>query len=350
MPQLPPASSFDEILAIFQHLPAPNQEAVEACRQRESQLTKPAGALGRLEHISEWFFAYGQGVPIRHPRAAVFAGNHGVVKHGVSAFPPEVTAQMVTNFAQGGACINQLCALHGMDLRVYEMNLEQPTKDFTVEPAMSEEEVCIAIAYGMTAVEENVDFLCLGEMGIGNTTSAAALCYGLFGGSAADWTGPGTGMHAQKLHHKAAIVEKAVQKHKPKLEPHYGSAFSTLRYFGGFELCAMIGAIIAARMGRVPVLLDGYVCTSAAMVLHCLSTEVGIDLLAHCLLGHTSAEPAYKRLCKILDKRPLLDLDMRLGEASGAVLAFGIVKAALACHANMATFAEASVRGATDGA
>jgi nicotinate-nucleotide--dimethylbenzimidazole phosphoribosyltransferase len=272
---------------------------------------------------------------IDRPRVAVFAGNHGVAAQGVSAFPAEVTAQMVANFQAGGAAINQLCKTFDAELRVYEMSLEEPTADFSAAPAMAATECARALAYGMTAVEDGLDLLCLGEMGIANTTSAAALCHALFGGEAADWTGPGTGVQGAALENKARVVAEAVALHGGEAS----DPLEVLRRLGGRELAAIAGAIIAARMARVPVVLDGYVCTAAAAVLH----KIDPGLLDHCLVAHCSAEPAHARLLEELGKPPVLDLGMRLGEASGAALAIGILRAAVDCHSGMATFAEAGV-------
>src|SRR5438128_2043428 len=179
-----PAASLDEIRALLAHLPGPDLEAGSAAATREAHLTKPAGALGRIEELAGWLATWqGRHPPnLEHPRTVVFAGNHGVAARGVSAYPAAVTAQMVQNFVAGGAAVNQLCRVFDGGLKVYEMNLDRPTGDIVVEPAMSEEECARAIAYGMMAVEPGIDALALGEMGIGNTTAAAALCAGPLGG------------------------------------------------------------------------------------------------------------------------------------------------------------------------
>jgi nicotinate-nucleotide--dimethylbenzimidazole phosphoribosyltransferase len=324
---------------ILADLPGPDLAAATAAAQREGQLTKPPGSLGRLEEISAWVATWqGRHPPrVAHPRVAVFAGNHGVAARGVSAYPAAVTAQMVQNFIHGGAAINQLTRAADADLRVYELNLDEPTADFTEGPAMSEEGCANAMAYGMMAVEPGVDLICLGEMGIANTTSAAALCHALHGGTAADWTGPGTGVAGAALQRKTEVVAAGVARHRAATS----DGLETLRCLGGFELAAIAGAVIAARMAHVPVLLDGFTCTAAAAVLKAGNPQA----LDHCLVAHVSAEPGHRRLVERLGMRPLLDLGMRLGEASGAALAIGIVKAALACHAGMATFAEAGVSG-----
>src|SRR5207245_3489949 len=190
--------------------------AVTAATLRQRQLTRPAGALGRHEKLAIWLSTWQARPPPRldHPRTLVFAGNHGVAARGVSAYPASVTAQMVQTFLAGGAAVNQLCRVFDAGLKVYEMNLDTPTGDIVVEPAMSEEECAKAIAYGMMAVEPGIDALALGEMGIGNTTAAAALCAGLFGGTAELWTGPGTGVAGAVLEVKRRAVAKAVARHR----------------------------------------------------------------------------------------------------------------------------------------
>ncbi|MDJ0684506.1 MAG: nicotinate-nucleotide--dimethylbenzimidazole phosphoribosyltransferase [Alphaproteobacteria bacterium] len=335
------SATIQEIKDLMQALPGPDQEAEAAVRARDATLTKPPGALGRLEEIAAWMAAWqGRAKPrLDRPRVAVFAANHGVAAaHPVSAFPTTVTAQMVENFRQGGAAVNQLCAAHDAELRIYEMALDSPTADFTVESAMDDPACATALAYGMMAVEEGVDLICLGEMGIGNTTSAAAVCHALYGETAAGWTGPGTGVEGDALKAKADVVAKAVAVNKAEMT----DGFEILRCVGGFELAAICGAVIAARMGRVPVLLDGYVSTAAAAVLQ----QVRPDALDHCLIAHRSAEPAHAALIQELGKEPLLDLGMRLGEGSGAVTALPLIRSAVACHNGMASFGDAGVSGA----
>ncbi len=333
-----PVASLDEIRALIAHLPGPDLDAGSAAAAREAQLTKPAGALGRLEELAAWLATWQGRHPPRldHPRTVVFAGNHGVAARGVSAYPAAVTAQMVQNFIAGGAAVNQLCRSVDADLRVYEMNLETPTADIVEGPAMSEAECARAIAYGMMAVEPGIDALAVGEMGIANTTVAAALCLALFGGDAAQWTGPGTGVAGTALEKKREVVAAAVARHKGAGDP-----FEILRCLGGLEFAAMVGAILAARMGRVPVVLDGFCAGAAAAVLYAADKRA----LDHCVAGHVSAEPGHRRLLDQFAKPPLLDLGMRLGEASGATLALAILKAAAACHAGMATFGEAGISG-----
>ncbi len=335
----PPPATFDEMRRILRELPGPDLTAQTEVVRRQAELTKPPGSLGRLEELAEWLGAWqGRAHPrIQHPRVAVFAAAHGVARRGVSAYPPEVNRQMVQNFVNGGAAINQLSAAIDADLRIYELDLDHPTEDFTQAPAMSEERAANAMAYGMMAAEPGLDVLCLGEMGIANTTTAATLCAALFGGSGAVWAGPGTGVAGAALDNKIAVIDEALAYHKAVIATR--DPLAVLTAVGGEELAAIAGAVISARVGRIPVLLDGYACTAAAAVLYAIDGHA----LDHCRVAHRSAEPGHTRLLKAIGQRPLLDMDMRLGEGSAAALAVPILKAAAACHNGMATFAEAGV-------
>ncbi|NQU57033.1 MAG: nicotinate-nucleotide--dimethylbenzimidazole phosphoribosyltransferase [Rhodospirillales bacterium] len=327
--------SLNDVRTLLSTLPGPDTDSLNLAEEREPQLTKPPGSLGRLEEMSHWLAAWqGRHPPtMNSPRAHVFAGNHGVTGKGVSAYPAAVTEQMVGNFKAGGAAINQLCKTFGITLAVDALDLDTPTADFTEGAAMSEAETVAAINLGMAVVEEACDVLCLGEMGIGNTTSAAAICHALYGGSATDWTGPGTGVEGAAMSLKTQVVADAARAHSG------GDGLDALMNLGGRELAAIVGAVIAARLKRVPVLLDGYVCSAAASVLE--ATVPGA--LDHCQVGHVSSEPGHIRLLKRLNKTALINFEMRLGEASGAALAVGLLKAAVACHSGMATFGEAGV-------
>jgi nicotinate-nucleotide--dimethylbenzimidazole phosphoribosyltransferase len=335
----PNPPSFDEVRRVLRELPGPDQEAQTKVVQRQTELTKPPGSLGRLEEIAEWLAAWqGRASPrVERPRIAVFAGTHGVAARGVSAYPSEVTGQMVKNFLSGGAAINQLAGSIDADLRIYELDLDHPTDDFTKGPAMSEARAANAMAYGMMAAEPGIDVLCLGEMGIANTTTAATLSAALFGGTGADWAGPGTGVQGKALAHKIAVIDEALAHHRALINQR--DPLALLAAVGGEELAAIAGAVLAARMGRIPVLLDGYACTAAAAVLHAIDRHA----LDHCLVAHRSAEPGHTRLLEAIGQRPLLDFGMRLGEASAAALAVPLLKAAAACHNGMATFAQAGV-------
>jgi nicotinate-nucleotide--dimethylbenzimidazole phosphoribosyltransferase len=331
--------SFADLRAACLDLPAGHPDAADAVARRQAELTKPPRSLGRLEDIVGWL-AHWQG---RHPpqldgvEILVFAGNHGVTAQGVSAYPADVTAQMVANFAAGGAAINQLARTAGAALRVIPLSLDRPTADFTQAPAMDEAEFLTAVAAGYAAVPPGLDLLCLGEMGIGNTTVAAAIAAALFGGGGARWAGRGTGVDDRGLALKRVAIDQALARHAAALT----DPLSTAAALGGRELAAILGATLAARHQGIPVLLDGFVCTAAAAPLQKLRPGA----LGHAWAGHVSAEAGHRMLLDELGLAPLLDLDMRLGEGSGAAVAVLVLRAALACHIGMATFAEAEVSG-----
>jgi len=331
------APQLDEIADFLADTPGTDEAMVAAARRRQETLTKPLGALGRLEDLAVWLAGWqGRAKPeLQRPRCLIFAGNHGVVARGISAYPSAVTTQMVANFEAGGAAINQICKLHGIALRVVPIELDHPTADFTEEPAMSAEECEAAFRIGYDSVPCDTSVLLLGEMGIGNTTAAAAICTALFGGPAAQWTGAGTGLTGEALVHKAMVVETAVSRHKDNLN----NPMQTLAALGGRELAAIAGATLAARANRVPVLLDGFISTAAVAPLFAIDRTA----LLHCTASHASAEFGHRRLLEKLDMEPVLGLRMRLGEASGAAVAFGVLAAAVACHNDMATFGEAGV-------
>lgn len=339
MSTLTPVGSFADIRALSAQLPTVDEQALAAAHGREPELLKPEGALGRLETIAAWLAGWQGQHPPKLGRAAifVFAGNHGITGQGVSAYPATVTAQMVQSFEAGGAAINQLARESDAELTVIPLDLERPTADFTKKPALDEADCLAAFNRGLTAPPDELDIIAVGEMGIGNTTVAAALCTALFGGDAVDWVGPGTGVDAAGLARKAEVIDRALEQHASRL----GDPLEVLRCLGGRELAAICGAILAGRLRRTPVILDGYVATAAAAVLQKLAPGA----LDHCIAGHVSAEPGHRRLLAELGMTPVLDLGMRLGEASGAALALAIVRGAVACHNNMATFADAGVAG-----
>lgn len=328
-------SSLDDLLRLADTLPRSDEGAALEARKRQDELTKPPGSLGRLEELAI-FMAGWRGTPRPHidrAQALVFAGNHGVCAHGINAFPAEVTGLMVANFAAGGAAINQLCRVAGADLRFEALDLDRPTADFTQGPAMSDAEALDALNRGAAAVDTRADVLLLGEMGIGNSTVAAALALAVLGGAAQDWTGPGAGADAAMLERKTQVVADGAARHARK------SPGRTLAALGGREQAAICGAVLAARAARIPVLLDGYICTAAVLPLF----AAGPELLDHCLVSHCSAEPGHRRLLTAIGKVPLLDLGMRLGEGSGAAVALSVLRHALATHDGMATFAEAGI-------
>lgn len=340
MPALDPA--FSDIVDLLIAVPEGDESAVAAVRARDAQLTKPAGSLGQLEALVEFLARWQHRANPRldNPMVTIFAGNHGVTDQGVSAFPREVTAQMVANFTNGGAAISQICALHEINLRVFELALEQPTGDITLEPALDDKMCAATIAYGMEAVAGRPDLICLGEMGIGNTTIAAALYAATYGGQGGDWVGRGTGVDDAGLARKAAAVDRALARHAGDLD----HPLKVLARLGGREIAAMLGALIAARHQKVPVIIDGYVATAAAAIAHAVNPAA----INHCLFAHVSAEGAHAEVLSRMGQSGLLDLGLRLGEGSGAALAAVLAKTALHLHTNMATFEGAAVSGRSD--
>ncbi len=332
-----PFSTLDAFRQVLKAAPGPDPVALAGAQDRNTQLTKPPGALGRLEDLAQWYAGW-RGHPrpvLERPQVIVFAGNHGVTAQGVSAFPAEVTGQMVANFEAGGAAVNQLAKLAGARMDVVALELDRPTADFTQGPAMSETDVVAALAAGWGAVDPDADLLVVGEMGIGNTTAAAALAQALYGGVPEDWAGRGTGVDDDGLARKARAVGAGLAANPEATE----DPLEALRCLGGRELAAMAGAIVRARAERIPVILDGFICTAAAAALDCAVPGA----LDHAVAGHVSAEAAHGALLDRLGKTPLLSLGMRLGEGSGAALAIAVLKGAVACHSGMATFAEAGV-------
>lgn len=333
-----PFTTLDDFRAALAAQTGPDADAIQAAQDRNGQLTKPPGALGRLEDLAIWYAGWrGDAKPtLDAPQVIVFAGNHGVMAQGVSAFPAEVTEQMVLNFQHGGAAINQISQSAGAMMSVHALDLDTPTADFTKAPAMTEAELCTALQTGWDAVTPEAGVLVVGEMGIGNTTPAAALCHALFGGQAADWTGRGTGVDDAGLANKTRVVAEGVARHQCE------DGLDALKCLGGRELAAMAGAIARARAERIPVILDGFICCAAAACLE----RAQPGALDHAVAGHLSIEGGHDALLKALNKEPILSLNMRLGEGSGGALAIAILKAAVACHSGMATFAEAGVSDA----
>ena len=328
---------FDDIRALLALLPAASQSCAEDVRARNAELVKPVGGLGRLEELVEWLAAWqGRSRPtLNQPLVAIFAGNHGIAAQGVSAYPQALTRAMLETFAAGGGAINQICATYGLGLKVFELALDIPTGDITLEPAFDEAACAATIAFGMEAIAGGADLVCLGDMGVGNTTVAAAVFCALYGGDAAHWVGgdPADPAVARKI----AAVEKAVELHGS----HLTDPLEVLRRLGGREIAACVGAILSARMERVPVILDGYVVASAAAILQVMAPG-SID---HCLAGHAAAQGAHADVLARLGKKPLLDLGITMGEGTGAALAAGLLKSALACHLDMVTHAQAGVPG-----
>lgn len=334
------SAGFERLRQSILNAPPFDKAAEAAAARRQNCLVKPPGSLGRLEEVAIHLAAcQGRERPrADNVRILVFAGSHGITQHGVSAYPDVVNAQMLAGFAAGHAAICQLARAFGATLEVTDCGIGNPTRDFTSAPAMTEAEFCEAVALGERAVAGDEDILILGEMGIGNTTAAAALAAGLFGGNGADWVGPGTGLDPAGQRRKAAVVDRALSFHRPSLDDPLAAA----QRLGGRELAAILGASIAARRARIPLILDGFiVCAAVAPLFH----VGGPAAFANAIAGHVSAEPGHRRLLEKFGLAPLLGLGMRLGEGTGAAVALGLVRAALACHDGMATFDEAGVSG-----
>ncbi len=329
-------ATLSEFRALMVDQQGADADVLSAATDHNMQLTKPPGALGRLEDLALWYRSWrgGKNVEITAPQIIVFAGNHGVAARGVSAFPAEVTAQMVLNFQHGGAAINQIARANGATLDVVPLDLDRPTQDFTQGPAMNEDDFLAALQTGWDAVKTDADLLVVGEMGIANTTSAAAIACALLGGDAAEWTGRGTGVDDAGLTLKTKVVTEGVALHKGQ-----GDGLETLQRLGGRELAAMAGAMVRARVLRIPVVLDGFICCATGLAL----AHTADGALDHAVAGHLSAEGGHARLLGQLGKEPLLQLGLRLGEASGGALAIAVLRGAMACHAGMATFAQAGV-------
>ena len=303
----------------------------------QNNLIKPKGSLGKLEKYAIWMAGWQkkQKPTMNKFHCLVFAGNHGVAKRNVSAYPPDVTKQMVKNFKNGGAAINQLCNLANIILNVIPIELENPTKDFSQEKAMKYDETIAAMQLGFNSVPKDCDLLILGEMGISNTTAATAISCALFDGSVKGWTGLGTGVSPQRLKNKISIIETGLKLHGKKFD----CVYEILSAFAGREMAAIAGSVIAARVFGIPVLLDGFISTVSGAVL----TLFKRDILDHCLISHMSSEPGHKGIISSLKKETVLDLNMGLGEASGGALAALVIRGALATHNKMATFTDAGV-------
>ncbi len=337
-------------------IPELNQTVASAAVARQDRLTKPPGALGRLEELSIKLAAMtSELVPDLSRRAVlVCAGDHGVAAQGVSAYPQEVTAQMVLNFLAGGAAINVLARQMNAEVLVVDAGCmadfaEQPqliackiargTKDITQEPAMTSQDAEAALTLGIEIAHQQhqrgIRLLAVGEMGIANTTSASAITAVLTGYPPREVTGRGTGVDDARLQHKIAIVEKAIRINRPDRN----DGLDVLSRVGGLEIGVMAGVILGAASQRIPVVIDGFISTAAALIASTLSPKAVHYLLA----GHRSVEPGHQKALAKLGLQPILDLDMRLGEGTGAVLAFGILDAAVKILAEMATFEEAGV-------
>jgi nicotinate-nucleotide--dimethylbenzimidazole phosphoribosyltransferase len=312
---------FDDIHDLLDTLPPPNEQAVEDWRARNTTLAKPIGGLGRLEdigtHLARW---QGQSKPtVSRPLVAIFAATHEVAKRVPSGLQADDTRAEVELFAAGGAAVNQLALAANAGLKVFDLALNLPTPDICVEDALSEKACAATMAFGMESIAGGTDLLCVGASGGGNMIAAAAVIAALHGDKPSDWGLEGLDMESLET------LQERLEMTRDPLE--------VLRRFGGREMAAIAGAIIAARFQRIPVLLDGFVSCAAAAVLQ-MDEPTALD---HCLAAHRSGHPAHDKLLTSLGKTPLLDLGITLEDGSGAALAIGIVRAASACHTEMAT-------------
>jgi nicotinate-nucleotide--dimethylbenzimidazole phosphoribosyltransferase len=324
----------------LQRLPAPDASAAAAVRARADDILRPSGALARLDDIAVHMAAWQRTATPRvvRPAALVFAGDHGVATHGdVSAYPTAVTAAMLAACRQGKATICALARSVGATLETIDAGVGRPTGDIRYEAAMTPERFDEVVAQAVAAVEAlDTDLLVLGEIGIGNTTAAAALAGALLGGDPATWVGRGTGVDDAGLERKRAAVAAVIDRTSNIRDP-----IEIMREAGGAELTAMAAATVAARLRSIPVVLDGYVVTSAVLPLHVAAPGA----LDHCIVGHCSAERGHRQVLEAIGKPVLLDLGMRLGEGTGALLAVPIVRSAAAVLGGMATFTEAGLSG-----
>ena len=330
--------------------------AMAAARERQQQLTKPAGSLGQLETLAIQLAGL-QGCErpvLEHVAISLFAGDHGVVEEGVSAYPQAVTGEMLRNFVRGGAAISVLARQLDARLEVIDLGTAVPleplpgvlhlmvgagTLNFAREPAMTAAQCLIALEAGRESVrraqQAGSELFIGGEMGIGNTTCAAALACGLLGERAVSLVGPGTGLDARGVAHKAAVIERALALHGA----HCAEPFEALCRLGGFEVAALAGAYLACAQKGIVALVDGFICSVAALC----AVRFNPQCRDWLLFAHSGAEPGHQRVLRALEAQPLLDLGLRLGEGSGAALAVPLLRQACRLHAEMATFAEAAV-------
>ncbi len=330
-PQLSPT---DVVRAALRELPQPDAAAIDAVTQRAANILRPSGALATLDSVAAFLagWQHSDRPTIACPQAIIFAGDHGIAADGVSAYPPHLTAEMVKVFRSGKGTINALARVAGAAVEVVDVGVGRPTGNLRVEPALDTARFLAAFAEGGDSVRNiSCDLLIVGEMGIGNTTAAAAVAAATFGGNAQQWVGPGTGVAGAELESKTQAVSEALQRIALIADP-----IQRFCEVGGTELVAMAGAVIEARHRSIPVLLDGFVVAASMAPLFAVNS----DALAHCWAGHVSAEPGHTRLLSAMGLTPLLNLGMRLGEASGAMAALPLLRAACAVVNEVPTFSE----------
>ncbi|PSJ59731.1 nicotinate-nucleotide--dimethylbenzimidazole phosphoribosyltransferase [Pseudaminobacter soli (ex Li et al. 2025)] len=322
------ALPFDDFRTLMTRLPAGDEAAGERVRAQFSKAEKPVGSLGRIEDLAAWLATWsGRPPAVNRPLVAIFAGNHGVVRHDISPRTVEATARAVELTAAGGAAINQICLANDVGLKVFDLALHLPTEDITQDAALDERGCAATMAFGMEAIS-GTDLLCIGDLGVGNSTVAAAMLAALHGGTGADWVGVGSGADATMIARKAKVVDAALAFHRA----HLKDPLEVLRRVGGREFAAIAGAIIAARMEKVPVILDGLAAIASASVLYAINPRA----LDHCVVAQASPEHGFGKAVEKLGMKPLLDLGMAHAEGAGGALAVGLVKAAALCSTGMA--------------
>jgi nicotinate-nucleotide--dimethylbenzimidazole phosphoribosyltransferase len=343
-------------IKLLDFIPPVDHAWIEQARARQLELTKPPGSLGRLEEIANRMAAIQQTLTpsADRPRIVLFAADHGVCAEGVNPYPQAVTAQMVANFLRGGAAINSLARIAGAELQIVDAGvafeiplterlIQRPvgrgTRNFCDEPAMSPDQAMQALGLGIemaeSAIADGCRLLGIGEMGIGNSTAASALTAAMTGLPVTSVTGFGTGADDACMLRKRSAIERALDLHKP----HIKDPIDTLARLGGFEIAAMCGACLGAARNRCAILVDGFIATAAAALAVQLNSHVSDYLFA----SHRSTEPGHQALLLLIGQSPLLDLEMRLGEGTGAALAIPIVRSAVEALTGMATFASAAV-------
>lgn len=311
-----------------------DEDSAASVARRAEEVLRPRRALERLDELAIWLAGWQrtERPAVEHPAVVIFAGDHGVATEGVSAYPASVTASMVEALRSGNATAAVMARQVGATLDVVDVGVGNPTGNIRIEAAMTEDHFDHAVALGRSSISSSAttDVLILGEIGIGNTTAAAAVALALLGGQTSDWVGPGTGLDRDGLAQKMRVVEDAVGRVSDS------GPLRVLRELGGWELAAIAGAVVEARRRSIPVLLDGFVVTSAAMALEVANP----GYLDHCWPAHVSAEPGHRRLVGLLGRRPILDLGMRLGEGSGALAALPVLALAARSVVDVATFEE----------
>lgn len=322
---------FDDIRALISSLPGADEDARQGARARNAMLSVQGVALGRMAELSEWVAAWSGKTPqIMRPMVALFAGTHGVSKHldgGENA--RAVMQNQIDHCAAGGAAINQICAAHELGLQVFDLALDMPVVDITMDAALDERDCAATMAFGMEAIAGGIDLICLGTIAGAGEISAGAIMLALHGASAADWASANEDSDRPD-ERQIELIERAVAAHAGRL----GDPLEILRRLGGREFAAIAGSILAARSERVPVILDGYVATSVAAILKAIRA----DVVDHCLLGHVTGNAAHRRAAAAVGLSPVLDLRLGEGEGLGAALAAGMVRDAVRLHSGMVKF------------